>query len=1472
MLPLGFIYFGSSVPTLDVLPWRESNFIERTVGGTRTILGAGFEDPVNLIADPLGVDSTFATVTPVAQREINFNYPADTNGLGLAAGERLVSIDVENVAGGETFSTTLVYTEERTVLNPPADGAVYFDINSINVTTVGATDIVRMDIENYRTQFEIFFGDVLVPSGTITLITAPNPPGNYNGVIEFPVPAQNEGVWGPVDVRVESPTGTTENRTTEVLYTIAENGYSYRRAGIAPQGDSVVPDMVPDNGSGPVRITGQNFTGATNATGGGVNTAGVYTRVWLDDPANAGLEIDLSTQASVYSIDSFSQIGFEIDLDAVDPTATLIPRDTPIDLVFEQFDGVNGTVLANTTSRFTGAITFLTAAPPVILTIVPDRGPVGGIEQDPAAQITITGTDFGATAPIVLFGSSQANIVSYTAQTTIVVDLPPAPGGLPGVYDVTVIRTSDLVTDSVIDGFTYEIAGAPVVTAVSPNHIFFDPADPTTSEDPAFLTIIGYNFDDDVRITFSDDIAAATDELRLDTLSNPDQVRVLSPNEITVQLTRANMVTLLQAIDYTGAVADMSITVQNQAATIDPIAEPALAATVTSDPPTPFFAFNDARGSVEVDIPELLYNDVYFNNQDDYVNVAPGPGSISIDPGLANTPWIGKLIPDSASAPLLNTAGPFEADPFSFSDFELESRAQGDGPEIGADEIIELFELQICSWYVAEVSPNPVGFTAPNQLIVRVQYTGDCGGVPFITPQGGDPFDPNDRIPLELYLTLGNNTYLYTNTDIIQTVLDPAGSDTPSTANLVADGHAVIHMQRGSDIVGMDGNDFASSTPSSSLTDGGLIIGQAIQGRHFLIDTVPPRMFIEFYGALDEPVQGIDSATFFPELIVTSNDVITAQDINLGTHPQGAPPAPPATLLDGTVYPPSNLALPVVPDSLGGIYFRGVVPNTISEGAQVFFNRGSESNPDSSDGLTVSTGARLNTTVRVVFIDPPVTDPDDPTQTPLVSDDWWTLAPETRRQVAGFPVLGSIETIDEAAGALPEDNILLSGIVRWEPDTTLSLTTGFQKQARYIPTAGPGLNVGVFDPSLAGDDVTVPSPTSGNIVDNDVITAEWDLVDLVPLVGQTWRVRARFIGEDLAFNFTTNDDPVIYKTLFDPLQMWWMYDVNSELTGPTDCQVTNLPYFNVGLIGQRPSPTGGPFPAYTYNLWTSPTWEGVYTDAGIFGGWAPYRSVNVINLLAELDATQLASLENQYVLIVAHGADEAGNVEDNDPLTGPTIDLTDPSIQLPRNWKKFFFSNQPAPETNLGLEIWYDLNNNGVLDGGEPIFGDSPIIPLPPDPLTPIRARFALSAGIPANLTASDTAVSIRWTFQEDGNLTSQSDGSVTFPHVGPLTSNSDTRAIFAPPAPLDAAIVPTLFPGRLGDVNRRRAVTYLFTASAFYIKNGNDGPTNTANDVLIQDPTPAVGYFVVVPAGVGDFVMSPEDQEKQPFKEQGIE
>ncbi len=1449
ILPRGFSYFADSTPALDVLPWRVSNFVERGTGTTLSLLGHGLDFNVDLI------ENTTATVfgndiQPIAQREIPFAYPADTNGLGLAAGVTVVPINVVNVntASGSLSSTpfdttNLIYTEVRTNLAPGPGRAVYFAINSATIATVAATDVIQLDIENYRLSYNIFVGEVQVPAASITVILGPNPPGNYNGIIQFPAPAQPEGVFGPVDIRVESPDGQTENTTGNLLYTIAEDAYSYRRTGTGqfPQVSAVTPNTVPDNGPQTIQFTGQNFIGPV--------ASGVYTRVLIDGDATInGNELDLSAVAGAYSIDSIAQITKVLDLDAVDPGIT-IPRDTPVDIVVEQFDAVNGVVLTDGAnplrSRLLDAITFLDATPPLTITsIVPNTGPVGGSDTG-AFPAQILGTNFGAAEPIVLIGSAQADVTGWTP-VSIDFQLPAAPNGLPGVYDVTVIRTDDFIEATLVDGFTYYMDGAPIITELSPNHKTFDPANPPATPESVFITIYGYNFDDDVRVTFYDNIAApVSPPFTLDTIANPDVLRVISPNEITVEITTADLATILDATDYTTGVATLGVTVQNKADDFGVI--DAETPSLTSDPREPFFVFNDLRGDMEILTPVLLFNDVYLNNQDDYVNVSPGAGSISIDPIILRTPWVGKLLPDAIAHPLLSTAGTFsDGEPYTLTDFELDQRPSGDGPEIGADEILDAFDLGICSWYFARVTPNPVGITPPNQLTIELQYTGNCGGTPFIVPQGGDPRVAADRIDLQLFQNPGNGYYIYTNTDSITTLLAErdgvAGlsGDLVAPDDLIADGHAAIYMSNGSNIIGFD--EVAGLTPSSDHVDeGGLIVDQAIRGRHFLIDTVPPRIFLEAYGGAI-----LYDDVFAGSIVLNSNDATSAIDHNGATHPAGAPNAATTPYRPSLADPPDAANWPA---DDGGIYFRDVVP-TIEQGLQVFFNQGSIANLFPDPTFTVQNGETLDFGIRMVFIDPPVTNPNANPQIAIPGYDFYTNS--SVRQVAGFPLLVSgTDDLTEAVGGAADDNILLQGYGRWYPDSTIGLTVGTAKTAVFQTGDSDAFspfpnNVGVFDPALFPGD-SVPNPGATLDPGNDMLTVDWQLFDVPPsAASQVWRLRAQFVGEDLAVNATglagTQATPQIYDTLFDPLQLWWMYDVASSLSGPSNCEVAADPVFQARLLGSRPGVTGQPLPAFTYGLYVSATCAGPYVASPL--GWSAWSLDPLISLREDLAPADLALLNNQYVMIVLLGADEAGNVE---PLRfdPTTVDTS----ALPPNAKTFFFTNQQAPDTNVNLELWYDLNSNGVIDGGEPVFGDNPIVPYNPQ----LRARYAVSINSNGDAAGPFFAT---WSFHEDGLQTQSGPPNAD---IGPFGSNADVIARVAPAVGFPD-ITPQQNGGALGNPNA--AVTYLFTAAAYY--------TDVAGPIV--DPTPASAYFVVVPAGVDDYVMSTEDPDKQPFKEQGRE
>lgn len=1440
IIPSGFTYFSTGEPRLDALPWRVANFVERTAGGTRSLLGTALDSQVEVIADPAGAAGgpvPYATVTPIAQRVILLpTFPADTNQAPLSLanpGIIPIPIDVRNAdqltsnAGTATVGpTTLYYAEEFTNQGPVAGGAVYFQINSATISTVGATDTIELDVLNYRNSYRIFVGDALVPPASITLVLAPNPPSNYNGIVRFPAPAQPEGVWGPVDIRVESPTGTTENNTGETLYYIAENAYSYRRAGENPEAYAVTPNIVPDNDlTIPIRIDGSNFVGPV--------ASGVYTRVWIDGDATFGNgnEVDLGTQAATYSIDSFSSITFTIDLDAVDPT-NQIPRDTPVALVLEQFDAVNGVSLTATPSRLNGAITFIDAgAAPTITSVTLNTGPVSGYNPMNGMETTIriVGTNFGAagTQPIVRFGSAQARFVSYDDTTgTIEVELPPAPGGLAQIVDVTVIRPADQQTATLGNGFTYYMDGAPFINEISPNHMDAN-LDPAT--DPVFVTLRGFNFDEIVDVVFGTQTVA--------------NVRSTSPNEIVVQVPDPDLLAANPG-DYTGGLATVQVSVFN---------EPAVLSTESNQ--VDFFLYNDNRGSIDPAGPELLFNDVFNNIQHDYVNCFPGAGSISIEPGLSNTPWIGKLAV-LADAPLEGTAGPFTATPFTNVDFELDPRPQEDGPEIGADELQGIAQSDACEWFLARVRPSPVGAMAADELTVRVQYTGDCGGAPFIVPQGGNPLDAADRMPLRQLAQLGDGAFLYTNTNPIQTEVRNGTGGTAGLldqADLIADGHAAVYFEKNTgaftDVIGFD-----DSIAGDHLTDGGQIQGQAVFGRHFLIDTIPPRIHVESpsYGP-----DGVFNAITADEIISDHNDAVTPQTIDLPSHPFGPPPE--FVLPAGARYSPSVLVAPV--DYLGGITLR---PGSNPQGAQVYFNRGSVVNPDQP--IQVPT-ARLNFSATIWLIDLPVLDSNGAV---IPGTDIFTGRSD--RQRAGFDP--AIASLTEGAGGNAQDNILVQGPGQWDFIQGQAQTVGVAKVGTYMAGPSGTSNFGVFDPSLVPGD-SVPDPSFAQQQNNDALEATWDLIDIPYPSVAPFHLSANLIGEDLAGNKTSDsltfepdpeDFPGVRSFLLDPFQVWWIVDVQSRLTPDRDGQTTNRATFTMRLDRSfDPQAQGGPPPVFTYKVWAGDTdpatgYASVYNE--VFG-WTPWSTDTNIDLAQDLSPAQFAAIRNRWVLIVSQGADEAGNVElwPNARFpTDDTIDLSDPAnsnfVRSLPNWQRFYLTDREFPDTRVEALYWHDINDNNVIDAGEPTFS-GPIVPMPQNTAVPVKALFRV--GVVRTAGMGPEPIHVGWQFIEDGLVADAEADAHTF-----SPDSEVIQFVAASPAVLPDPPYEIQDPDNfLGDPNRRRAVTYVFRAAAFYDAGGG---------LIIQDLTPSNVYFTVVPTGVSNYVNPPDEADAQPFKEQEIE
>ena len=143
--------------------------------------------------------------------------------------------------------------------------------------------------------------------------------------------------------------------------------------------------------------------------------------------------------------------------------AGTITSTTPTQIVVTSPAGVDGTVdvtvtTPDRTSATTAAdlFTYGLGAAPTVTEVGPATGPSGG-----GTTLVITGTNFTAT-PVVTFGSSQATVISDSADRIVAT----SPGGSPGTVDVTVTTPLGTSQISAADRFTY--VAPPSVTGVNP--------------------------------------------------------------------------------------------------------------------------------------------------------------------------------------------------------------------------------------------------------------------------------------------------------------------------------------------------------------------------------------------------------------------------------------------------------------------------------------------------------------------------------------------------------------------------------------------------------------------------------------------------------------------------------------------------------------------------------------------------------------------------------------------------------------------------------------------------------------------------------------------------------------------------------------------------------------------------------------------------------------------------------------------
>ncbi|MGI6458790.1 MAG: right-handed parallel beta-helix repeat-containing protein [Candidatus Hydrogenedentales bacterium] len=1045
-------------------------------------------------------------------------------------------------------------------------------------------------------------------------------------------------------------------------------------------------------------------------------------------------------------------------------------------------------------------------------------------------------------------------------------------------------------------------------------------------QDPTqYITITGYNFDDRVIVTFTftDESSAnpTTVSVPLDHFSvSPNKIVISAPDFMTLldPLLHPESDSTLDLVDNQTGTAppdglpdptsagnhyEVSVTVTNYVDDSDDLPLGLLLedCQVTSNPRSIYYVVDNSDLMTPLNA-DLRFNDVYLNYRD-YVNVHPGTGSIAVDPMLlpegapASLPWWrGKLevMGDGSLTdwernqlnPVRDKAGKFIDRPFTETDYELEGRpdlgepehVQGTGrysdnprlPDIGADEILGgSGGGELPYWYYAEVVPNPVPAMPERTLQVQVRFFGIVPeDIIYIVPQGVD-FGPGhvdfDRsIPIELQ-DYGDGIYFGTNIYPIRTVAGDIGGDPsdskpqipPTQGAYLNDGHAAIVVP----VIAPLGLGILGDTPHD-LTDGGIIVEQAILGRHFLIDTVPPRPVLTVAPAMPVNVMALNNAP----------GLYAAQGVTLPNtgHPYGpvtgawrplTEPSPPGGPFDQFLQGVPTI-LPVPP-------LRG--------GTQAFFNVGSISNGYVAENLNITIGfgdiLQPSPDYTLAFIDEP---PRDAVTGDIIQgnpQDRDYYSGEYTREASGFPLTPS-------------------GPVT-QTDHTLPPTVALFVDSTYVPAIGEltyeyrvSSQLPPYDPANAPGPV-VPNrgfdrnaPRSAYIdQENSVVASRWTFTDgASPGInygkvasGSTLHMGMQFVGEDQAGNVTglTLDE----GDALDPLHVWWMTRVQTVLLPNIDGGEVegSLPFY---WYIDRPTalePQAQDLearPRFIYRFWVSEDFMGPYSPLTLppLADWSPWTPETLIDVVAPnlVDALPQNGLTDTWILMVVLGADEAGNYElwpDDDLILGVGEEITI-NDRTRKNWLRFkLTSGEGELDTTVTYELWHNGGNDEILSAadGDINFGAAGSVTRP-DPASGLRveALFRLGVVMPPNLEGPNSQIRVAWSLKREGLEVA----------YGTLAAHPDQYEYSGEIRMLQ---IPGVLAADLDHMPAGRdEVSYVFEAFAFLDENNNDDwDPRDLSDPLdpgeMVDSSPATVHFKVVrDTSMGDYIGRQRQRGKQ--------
>jgi len=821
-----------------------------------------------------------------------------------------------------------------------------------------------------------------------------------------------------------------------------------------------------------------------------------------------------------------------------------------------------------------------------------------------------------------------------------------------------------------------------------------------------------------------------------------------------------------------------------------------------------------------------------------------------------------------------------------FADVTIEDNLNIDLPAFCPDCYEYIVGDEISSWDTAEVSPNPVGKLEKGELRVRITGQGTMSNRSdnpvFIVPQGGVPSLPADRIELEELSYLETNstfTWEGTNVNAIPRLLN----------NHLVDGHAAIYIEEASGgILGDDNID---------LTDGGVIQPAAMEGRHFLIDTVPPRL------QLNPSTGGHLRGDDFVNPMMTIGDWRTVSGVvDTGIFPV-TQTFPHPYDYSGLLIP-APLAVAVYDAPFDGNWMqRGIFPDSK---AQVFFNVSSLTNNFAASAPTVDgvPTENLRFTLDVIFEDADIYTAMNMDQAAIdagLNADYF--GGSRIRQVAGFT-----DGLSQSRTGLLRDEALTSGdevLIQWDFQSTPFRLPEFIGVSAAYSSGGPlaaggnaalsgnlapapTLLFGTFDIGEASD------PTTGVQLDNSVVRTMMSVVfravdragDYTPRSNVTPGTKKLYTRNDTnpTGGYSPDQQPEV-----GPLNLWWMRTTATRLTSNIPASGdTRAPSFTWENTGE-PDPGAitdageGSERLYSYGIYrTDPTSgtrdeqrDGPYstlvgsllTDGGGPGIWSGWTSRST---LTPSDIQQIVgSDEGAWFLLVVMSVDEAGNLElwPEGQLqissTGgpPAIDLVVDTLGTEeRNWERWFVPpSGEAVDTRIEPFYWHDdLTDSTTLpapelvrraDPGEPSFGDAEVVPYPPrttfDPNVGVFFQ-RVSAQFRITMVAEQIGANVEYELIENGQSV-----ILDTALVSEIVGDTYTLVI-----PIDVGAT------YLGSANRQPTY-YVFRARTFIDADG-DGTLDTDE---IYDTSPATVQFVVVD-NVANYIQNRESEDTQPIQE----